>query len=146
MITNHPQKDQSGNTMSRLDSSAEYRNNGGGRASGPWKSLDLTTGRSSQSNIISRSGNLPGYNLKSCNIPHKVNISLVCIAFLYFSTYTFPFTITSLKCAVLRARSIMSLLIPFSFHGRKSSWIHRKNEGQVIISDELVIIGLCAVG
>ena len=132
--------------MSRELSSVQYRNNGGGRASGPWKSLDRTTGRSSQSNISSRSGNLPGYNLRSCNIPHKVNISLVCIDFLYFSTYAFPFTITSLKCAVLRARSIMSLLIPVPFQCRKSSWIHRKNDGHVIFDESAGLVGLCVVG
>ena len=84
--TYHPQKDQSGNTMSKLQSSPQYRNNGGGAAFGPRKSLIRTTGLSSQSNMSSKSGSLPGYHLKSCKMPHKVNISLVWMDFLNFST------------------------------------------------------------
>jgi hypothetical protein len=51
----HPQKDQSGNTMSTVVSSLQYRNSGGGAASD-----DLTTGMSSQLNMRSRSGTRPG--------------------------------------------------------------------------------------
>ena len=117
----HPQKDQSGKTMSKLESSEQYRNNGGGPTFGSRKSLDWTTGRSSQSNISSRSGSLPGYHLTSCKSPHIVNRSLVWIEPLYFSTYTRPSMITTRKWAVLRAPSTISLVIPVSLHGRRSS-------------------------
>lgn len=57
-----PQNDQSGNAMSSVASLPQYRNSGGGGGWGwaPWRSPAPTTGRSSQSNMRSRSGTRPG--------------------------------------------------------------------------------------
>ncbi|KAF7831774.1 uncharacterized protein G2W53_014107 [Senna tora] len=60
--------DQSGKTMSKLESSEQYLNKGGG--GGP---------EASQSNMSSKSGNLPGYHLINCNITHTLNIPLLCL-------------------------------------------------------------------
>ena len=104
--TYQPQKDQSGKTISIVHLSPQYRNNGGGPTNVMFafrQSADLMTGRSSQSNMSSMSGTLPGYLLRSCRIPHIVNTSLVCIDFLYFSIQALPLTITRPKmCATLR--------------------------------------------
>ena len=148
--TYQPQKDQSGKTISIVHLSPQYRNNGGGPTNVMFafrQSADLMTGRSSQSNMSSMSGTLPGYLLRSCRIPHIVNTSLVCIDFLYFSIQALPLTITSRKCALLFAFSTISLVIPLSFHGRRSSWIHRKQSGHTGIEDgSRSLLGLKVLG
>lgn len=56
-----PQNDQSGKAMSSVVSLPQYRNSGGGGGWASWSRLPApTTGRSSQSNMRSRSGTRPG--------------------------------------------------------------------------------------